>query len=422
MVYVDEAWSLVAWEREYGRVLEQLPDSVAISKRVDYEGTELGYSDENPDVIRLIRENTFPILFDYQRELVAQVGDVVATRSAALLSLPTGGGKTRTGITAVLEGMAKGQCRRVVWLAPTVELLQQAMGQFEVLWHDFGSAPDIVLTRQRVRDAKYLVWLTTPQTVKSMISSSRSLGLWDVVVFDEAHQLGAPTFKSAVEALRDSGGNAAVVGMSATPGRVTAGETVELVEFFNRRLLRSAKLGPNPIATLQKRGVLAQLRFRRFSAQQVGKSRESERIVIASRAAKELVRRGRHVLVFAASVAGAYLLQDVLLGAGVSAMAIDSGLSQSKRLAAIASFGRRDVTVLINQRVLATGYDCPAVTDVFLLTEIGSPILFEQIVGRGARGPLTGGASIATIWEFDDHLKLHGLPSSYYRYRDYSWC
>jgi DNA repair protein RadD len=77
--------------------------------------------------------------------------------------------------------------------------------------------------------------------------------------------------------------------------------------------------------------------------------------------------------------------------------------------------------VLANQHLLAVGYDCPAVTDVVIQNKISSLILFEQIVGRAARGPLTGGSRVASVWEFEDHLALHGLPQSYYRYRDYDW-
>ena len=71
--------------------------------------------------------------------------------------------------------------------------------------------------------------------------------------------------------------------------------------------------------------------------------------------------------------------------------------------------------------VLATGYDCPAIRHVILATQIRSPIMFEQIVGRASRGPLVGGHAKSTVWQFDDHLAAHGLPQSYYRYSDYDW-
>jgi len=316
--------------------------------------------------------------------------------------------------------MSSNECSRVAWLAPSVELLDQAMGAFTSVWRDFGFAPDIILSRREARRGENLIWLTTPQAVHAALSRSRSLGQWNMVLFDEAHQLGARTYKAAVQALR-AGTETALLGLSATPGRTSAEETSELVELFGGRLLRSRRLGANPVAALQRRGVLARLRFRRFSERQVAKDNEAERIGIAARAARELFRRGRHLLVFSASVAGAHLLQDILQGMEVPAQAVDASFSDADRATAINAFATHETAVLINQRLLSTGYDCPTVTDVFLLAEIGSAILFEQMVGRAARGPRTGGSRIATIWEFDDHLSLHGLPSSYYRYRDYDW-
>ena len=91
------------------------------------------------------------------------------------------------------------------------------------------------------------------------------------------------------------------------------------------------------------------------------------------------------------------------------------------RLSRLRAFERGDLSVIVNKRLLATGYDCPTVRHVILATRIGSAILFEQIVGRATRGPLVGGHARSTVWEFDDHLAAHGLPQSYYRYSDYDW-
>ena len=32
-----------------------------------------------------------------------------------------------------------------------------------------------------------------------------------------------------------------------------------------------------------------------------------------------------------------------------------------------------------------------------------------------------GGNAIATVWQFEDHLSLHGLPASYHRYEEFDW-
>lgn len=372
-----------------------------------------------PRTVSLVRGESKPVLFEYQAELVRAVLEVVEQSSAALLSLPTGGGKTRTAVSAVLTAMTYSGCQRVVWLAPTVELLDQAMRTFQTVWKDFGAAPDVVLTRDRNRIEGHSVWLTTPHAVNATLARSRSVAGANLVVFDEAHQSAARTFRDAVRSLRESDGS--LIGLSATPGRTESAEIQDLQEIFDRRLLRSSLLGVNPVAALQRFGVLSRLRFRRFTEQKIGRESEARRIEIAARAAEELVRRGRHVLIFTASVAGAYVLRDILNGGGIPAQAVDASLPEAEREAIIESFALHKTAVLINQRLLATGYDCPAVTDVFLMTEVGSAILFEQMVGRAARGPKTGGANYATIWEFDDHLSLHGLPSSYYRFAAYDW-
>lgn len=411
----------MTWEREYRELRSRLPKEFAQVERHDFGVDVLPAQREGRvESLKLARSATTPELFDYQEDLVRAVEQVYLDRSVALLSMPTGAGKTRTAVAAVLALMAEAGCKRVVWLAPSVELVDQAIRTFQVIWRDFGAAPDITLSRRFSRREEGFIWLTTPQTVSAALSRSRSLATWELVIFDEAHQLGARTYRSATEALRTEG-ITALVGLSATPGRTLPGETEALVELFGGRLLRSDRLGSNPVAALQKRGVLARLNFRKFSQRLVAKDDEPERILIAARAAQELFRRGRHVLVFAASVAGAYLLQDILRGLDVPAQAVDASLNDRERAAAIDAFARRETAVLINQRLLATGYDCPAVTDVFLLAQVGSAILFEQMVGRAARGVKTGGSRVATIWEFDDHLALHGLPSSYYRYRDYEW-
>jgi superfamily II DNA or RNA helicase len=135
----------------------------------------------------------------------------------------------------------------------------------------------------------------------------------------------------------------------------------------------------------------------------------------------KLAERNRRVLVFSGSVAGAIVTASALRSCGVGSEAVYSELGTSERDSRISRFGSGEISVLVNQRLLATGYDCPAVSDVVIASKIGSPVLFEQIVGRGARGPKTGGGSRSTIWQFEDHLALHGLPQSYYRYRDFDW-
>ena len=96
-------------------------------------------------------------------------------------------------------------------------------------------------------------------------------------------------------------------------------------------------------------------------------------------------------------------------------------MEAQERRRRLAQFAGGNVHVLCNQKLLTAGYDFPGVTDVIIQGRVGSAIQFEQIVGRVARGPRTGGTKFGNVWQFEDHLKIHGLPQSYHRYDTAGW-
>ena len=413
----------MALDRDVRRLLRGLDEKLA--SRIDIEPTTLDEEDDRSyadytRTIALIRNDERPAFFDYQDDLVARMSEILCNGGTTLLSLPTGAGKTRTAVGAFLEARRQLAGLRVCWVAPTYELLEQARSTAVQLWKQFGAAPDMRIAMVDAPVAEADLWLTTPQTVASRARRAKPLGEWQGVVFDEAHQMAAPTFHAAVDALRQNNARA-LVGLSATPGRSSEKETDLLIELFQGNLLTSSRLGLRPVEELQRRGVLSQLRFRPLSKREPSSLDEIERLRVIYRACRYLAHRARRVLVFTSSVAAAQALSLALTQKEVAANWVSGSMSLNERQSRIQSFATGMTQVLANQRLLATGYDCPAVTDVIIQTKISSTILFEQIVGRVARGPLTGGARTGTVWQFEDHLLLHGLPQSYYRYRDYDW-
>ena len=423
------------WRRAVNQLRRSLLPEFPIQDQGDVQPSEdtaetNNHIEELAEEIELVRSELRPSLFDYQRELVDLV---LATKHPHnLLALPTGAGKTRTAVVAVLAGMSSGVLEHVIWLAPSLELLDQAAESFRQMWMSHGGIERLRLSRslEPLVDAPVVVF-ATPQTIyarRSELATQYERSPWDLVVFDEAHQLGAPTFRRAIETLgvdrsmsHPEMETTRILGLSATPGRVDPDETEDLVSLFRGRMLRSSLLEKSPVETLQRRGVLSELKFRRLTRTMMASDDEGRRLLVGARACVELVRRSRRILVFAASVPGAIVLSEALRTKGLRAATVHSEMTSSRRRSMIADFGRGDLDVLVNQRLLATGYDCPAVSDVIILGRVSSPILFEQMVGRAARGPKTGGSRIATVWDYDNHLDLHGRPRSYYRYRDYDW-
>ena len=367
-------------------------------------------------VISLDRDSRGPRLFDYQRELAERMLESVAAHESGLLSLPTGGGKTRTAAYAALDGLRRNPEARWLWLAPSIELLEQGVGTYLELWDQAHWAPDSRIAVRELGVTGAYITFQTPQALHA--SSGTMKAKFDVVVFDEAHQLGAPTFKAAVERSLEPGGS--LIGLSATPGRAVDHETRALVDYFDGRLLTSPALGQNPVKALQDRGILSRLTFKSIGRESDSWTRV-QRMQAIVKLLTAMAKRRRRTLVFMGSVAEAIALSLVLQVSGVDAEYVEGGLDDSERDARLKRFERGETQVLLNQKLLTTGYDCPAVSDLVLGYRVNSPVLFEQMVGRAVRGPLTGGSPQSRVWQFDDHLKIHGLPQSYYRYRDYDW-
>ena len=415
------------------KYVERCTEGAAMRNSEDAEDEPSGHAAHE----FLRRRDAVPTLFKYQADLVDQFQAVCRApdgENTGLLTLPTGAGKTRTAAVALLRLLADDAHRVVLWLAPTRELLGQASATVRAVWLADKSAVDIELVRgdlaaQLPPRLERGILFATPHMVAARLGRRRFPDP-DIVVFDEAHHVEAPLFRQTIERIR-ARRRAAVIGLSATPGRSKDDETERLVDFFGGRLLRSRDLSPDPIGILQRRGVLARVFFKEVPVPTLvsrGTARRSlrdlsfdvDRFRAVVRLAGKLAKKAR-LLVFAASVDHAMLLAAGLRCDGARAAAVSSRDSIDHRRDTLLEFEHGQLSVLVNKTLLATGYDCPTVRHVILATTIQSAIMFEQIVGRASRGPLVGGSAKSTVWQFEDHLAVHGLPQSYYRYSDYDW-
>ena len=85
---------------------------------------------------------SLPPLHDYQREILKDIEMLLSSgvaRRRAVISLPTGGGKTRVVAEAIVRLVLLGSRRRsVLWVAQTDELCEQAVQCFRQLWVNIG--------------------------------------------------------------------------------------------------------------------------------------------------------------------------------------------------------------------------------------------------------------------------------------------
>lgn len=85
----------------------------------------------------------------------------------------------------------------------------------------------------------------------------------------------------------------------------------------------------------------------------------------------------------------------------------------------IQDFKNQKIQFLCNYGVLTTGFDAPKTTYIAIARPTTSQVLYEQIVGRGLRGPKFGGTEYCTIIDFADNLGRHGKALAYARFSDF---
>jgi superfamily II DNA or RNA helicase len=406
-------------------------------------------------------------LAPYQVELRNRMLSVTRRpRGRAVLTLPTGAGKTRVAVDAIREmfrahtGASSSTNSSIVWLAHTEELCEQACQSFIDVWRSSSDAVPLHLIRfwgdhAKTADAARemrerlssgnTVLVSSPRRFLRAVDGSRSnlpasalLETTGLIIIDEAHRAAAPTYRLILEAVEKEAPDVCVVGLTATPFRKEYDQkqpdagVAELRRLFRELLEASETLGTNPRQRLQRDGVLAQPEtktiktHRRVSVAdfpwpEPPTEQDADAIdLYLSREADEPNRRrvvlqellsivrnapSSSILYFGPSVADAQAIAYCLREASCSAAFVSGNTRDATRRRLISDFRSGRVQVLTNCEVLTTGFDAPRVSHVVIARPTVSQVLYEQMVGRGLRGPKFGGTNKCQIIDFEDDYK-----------------
>jgi superfamily II DNA or RNA helicase len=403
-------------------------------------------------------------LLPHQESVVQKADALIKQEKSFLVQMPTGSGKTTTAIMLLIRS---GLVREVVsgnrfafWLAPTKELVSQAMAAFQSLWARYGDGVAYVHdardgTSQRAVPHGAITFATF-QASAAWNSSGRAAAYGrdcGFVVADEAHRAIAPTYREALEALTR---RSVRIGLTATPGRQAelSVENVDVAKFFDTNVVRATE-SRDEIGDLQSQGVLSQLartvvevgaRTERAASVQPTAKKKPETLEdtehdlgdIPEKTLRQLadddrrnglimdtildrVTKGHRVIFFACSVEHSRFLSAVLLLRGVSAASIDAVTSPARRDAMVEKFKNGELQVLGNYTVFSAGFDAPG-TDVVVITRPTSSIVtFSQMIGRALRGPRMGGAKKAEVIQFSDAVSLEGSSADIYNHFERYW-
>ncbi|WP_446664138.1 sacsin N-terminal ATP-binding-like domain-containing protein [Flexivirga sp. B27] len=400
-------------------------------------------------------------LHDYQKAIAHQIKRLFSASprsNRGLVSLPTGSGKTRVAVQAIVEHMTeKGGDIRVLWVADTDELCEQAIQSWLAVWRELGrKRTPLTLSRlwggnaPEERDGLQVV-VASPAKIRMILGRADWTDTYGwlrkpaMIVVDEAHKAideQARILRAIGEASRTNDMVVPLLGLTATPFRgFNETETKVLIDRYDQRLDIGAFPDDDVYGYLQELQVLAKVDQVELEGSDIFLTEaELEEAKGFNRLAPSVEQRlsqdhGRNnriveslcqedaaskVLLFATSVENARVLAALLTYHGVEARAVDSETGAAARRQYIEDFKEGRVRVLTNYGVFTEGFDVPAVDAVYITRPTFSPNIYQQMVGRGLRGPKNGGSEFVRIVNVADNITNYGEEFAF-KHFDYLW-
>lgn len=400
-----------------------------------------------------------PPLHDFQKVVVADArrmlrGDGEANRG--LISLPTGAGKTRVTVEALVNAMADAEVKSpILWIAQTEELCEQAIQTWSEIWQGLGPRRRLTLSRlwggyeaSRADYGEQVVVATIQKLDAGVFAKASYQWLRDmtrVIVIDEAHS----SIGDSYERLLRWHGEAAnaeqvpLIGLTATPFRNTNVEETEALakRYAYNRLEAQALPSETAYPRLQELEILSRVDHEvlpgqdlELTAPELEQLRRFRRL--PDRATVRLgenVHRNRTllnhicaldpswpVLLFAASVEHAQIMAALLTKQGIPAAAISGEMDRGARRHYIREFRNGKLRVLTNFNVLTAGFDAPKVRALYIARPTYSANMYQQMVGRGLRGPRNRGTDRCLLVNVEDNVTQFGEKLAFHDF-DYLW-
>lgn len=336
----------------------------------------------------------------YQQEAVnATLAHFRATRTPAVIVLPTGAGKSL--VIAELARVAKG---RVLVLAHVRELVEQNHAKYTALGLDAG----IYSAGLDRKDSHQKVIFGSIQSIAR--AEDGFFSDFSLLVIDECHRVSMESetqYFQVIQKLQAANRDICILGLTATPYRLGYGWIYEYNQAKKLRHGQSARFFKTCIYDLPVKHMIANgylttpiridspVACYDFSSLKLAGTsyvqkqieallKDQKRITpVIVRNIVEMAEDRHGVMIFTSSVAHAKEIMQSL-PPRISALVVGETEDQ-ERDEIIAAFKARKLKFLVNVSVLTTGFDAPHVDVIALLRPTESASLYQQIVGRGLR-------------------------------------
>ena len=372
-------------------------------------------------------------LYDFQEDAVRALKKhfIDDDRTAGMLVMPTGSGKSRTSTFFLIRDMVS-RGYQVIWLVHRHMLIDQAADCFyryaglckienpKIRTYRLSCISG-VHKRMSEADKDDVIVASVSSVCRNMTHLSRILKRKVMIVVDEAHRTFAPSYRKVIGYIRKHRSDVKLLGITATPIRANDEDSKTLLALYDNTIIYSVSM-----SELIKRRILADPIFITIETNEdfepqisydegklidrFGELPESLVNKIALSKARNICIVSQYLdhrdeygktLIFAMNILHGRLLAEDLRSKGVKCGFIYSGNADNAKI--IKDYKRGQFDVLINVAILTEGSDIPQIQTVFLTRPTQSEGLLMQMIGRGMRGPKADkGTETVNIIDFHD--------------------
>ena len=357
--------------------------------------TEIHTNENNP--VSLPKLTDFK-LRPYQLDCLESIHQSTARRK--MIVIPTGGGKT-----VIFASHTLGNNFKTLVIAHRTELIQQTKNTFLKLAP--SCSVGIVMGKQNETDAQITI-----ASIQTLARRNRLRQLptdYDLIICDEAHHSIADSYLRVfyryglIDLYACGVGNGkgvqayynpdrTLLGVTATPER-TDKESLDAI--FDEVVYRIsiADLIPDYLSDFRCITCDAGVDISHVKTYAGDLSQEELGQAISDgglldglpNVINQRLSDRKHILIFLPNVASATEATDILNAAGISTGCVLGSTPSEERKQTLEDFQKGKLRVLVNCMVLTEGFDCPCIDALIVARPTKSPLLIQQMVGRGLR-------------------------------------
>lgn len=358
-------------------------------------------------------------LYDFQKEAVKNVINKLRSERSVCIISPTGSGKTVIGCSIMKEMLEEFKFSKFLFLVNLQSLVEQSYDTAE----QFGLTASVIhdeIKKDRFKVPFKTSWnnqviISMPETYINTVNGKNNLKydpdfVPNVIFIDEAHK-GTST---RYQIIRDMYPNALIVGLTATPHRSKNEDGEHLREWY----------GENFIYTISMKDLIK----KKILATPVYLSVDENEHVVKYWKKLTTKQRNKRTIIFTSGTRHSFRLKESFIKAGISCEVITAGSdvvyddepdfkvtpqTPNQRNDIFLEFEKGNIEVLISVMALCEGFDSKLAKYCFLVRNVASPSLFQQMVGRVLRKHRYKQEGI--IVDFKNNIKKHG------RVEDFDW-